>query len=44
MDVLKERANISKKEIYNASLNLKKYFWYWFYINKMIWYQYHLQM
>ncbi len=26
MDVLKERANISKKEIYNASLNLKKYF------------------
>ena len=26
MDVLKERTNLSKKDIYSASLNLKKYF------------------
>ena len=26
INILKERTNLSKKDIYNASLNLKKYF------------------
>ena len=30
INILKEKTNLSKKDIYNASLNLKKYFWYWF--------------